>query len=299
MQIINSPEEMQKMALEWRREGRRIGFVPTMGCLHEGHMALVQLARTEADVVVLSIFVDPTQFGPKEDYKRYPHDLSWDSELCRQNGVEVIFHPSVQDMYPGLAETGLSSHTVCIDENDLSKKLCGAFRPGHFHGVLTVAAKLFNIILPNVAVFGQKDAQQAILVRHMIHDLNFPVNLIAAPIIREKDGLAMSARNSYLSPDERRDAVVLSAVLKLARRLYREGERNCETIKEAMRELIAKRASAAEIEYIEIVDAHTLNPVHKIRGENDLVALAVRIGQTRLIDNLPLPDDRLSGLPEE
>jgi pantoate--beta-alanine ligase len=292
MQIINSPEEMQKAALEWRRAGKKIGFVPTMGYLHAGHMSLVKLARAQADITVASIFVNPTQFGPNEDYARYPHDLARDSELCRQNDVDVLFHPAAEEMY-------FAGPRVFVDENDLSKKLCGASRPGHFRGVLTVVAKLFNIVLPDAAVFGQKDAQQAILVRHMIRDLNFPIEPIIGPIIRETDGLAMSSRNSYLGPDERRDATVLSAALKLARRLYRADEREGKTLKEAMRELIAKQAPAAVIEYIEIVDTHTLNPVHELGGENDLIALAVRIGKTRLIDNLPLPDDRLGNLGEE
>ena len=312
---------MQKMAVDCRRQCRKIGFVPTMGFLHEGHISLVRLARSEADVVVLSIFVNPRQFGPKEDFEKYPHDLAWDSELCRQNGVDIIFHPSVQAMYPGfrhrsgsyggqvadspprsaMAERGANSSggTVFIDENDLSKQLCGASRPGHFGGVLTVVGKLFNLVLPDVAVFGQKDAQQAVLVRHMINDLDFPVRMIVAPIIRESDGLAMSSRNAYLSPDERRDATGLSAALKLARRLYRSGERDYTVLKGAISDLITK-VKSAQIDYIEIVGAHNLKPTHKIENEDILIALAVRIGNTRLIDNLPLPDDRLGNLlPEE
>lgn len=289
MQIINSPAEMQKVAVELRRQGRKIGFVPTMGFLHEGHISLVNLARKEADVVVLSIFVNPRQFGPREDLNKYPHDLAWDSELCRQNGVDIIFHPSVPDMYS-------SSFRVFIDENDLSKQLCGASRPGHFSGVLTVVGKLFHLVLPDVAVFGQKDAQQVVLVRHMINDLDFPVGLIVAPIGREGDGLAMSSRNVYLSPDERRDAVCLSAALRLARRLYRSDERDCAVLKGAMADLITQ-VKSAQIDYVEIVGVHNLKPIHKIENEDILIALAVRIGNTRLIDNLPLPDDRLGNLP--
>ncbi len=291
MQIINSPEEMQKTALELRRQGRKIGFVPTMGFLHAGHISLVELAHREADVVVLSIFVNPRQFGPKEDLAKYPHDLGRDSELCRQNGVDIIFHPSAQEMYS-------SNFKVFIDENDLAKRLCGASRPGHFSGVLTVVGKLFNLVLPDAAVFGQKDAQQAALVRRMINDLDFPVRLIVAPIVREKDGLAMSSRNVYLSPDERRDALCLSAALKLARRLYRSGERDCVAIKAAMALLIAEVKSAS-VDYIEIVGAHDFRPAHHIENEDILAVLAVRIGSTRLIDNLPLPDDRLGNLLEE
>lgn len=282
---------MQKTALELRRQGRKIGFVPTMGFLHAGHISLVSLARREADVVVLSIFVNPRQFGPKEDLEKYPHDLARDSKLCRKNGVDIIFHPSVQDMYS-------SNFRVFIEENDLSKQLCGASRPGHFSGVLTVVGKLFNLVLPDVAVFGQKDAQQAVLVRHMINDLDFPVRMIVAPIIRESDGLAMSSRNVYLSPDERRDAACLSSALKLARRFYRSGERDYTVLKGTMTDLIAK-VKSVQIDYVEIVGAHNLKPIHKIKNEDILIALAVRIGNTRLIDNLPLPDDRLANLDEE
>ena len=291
MQIINSPAEMQMTALELRRQGRKIGYVPTMGFLHDGHISLVRLARREADVVVLSIFVNPRQFGPKEDLAKYPRDLARDSELCRQNGVDIIFQPSVQDMYQ-------SSFSVFIDENDLSKQLCGASRPDHFGGVLTVVGKLFHLVLPDAAVFGQKDAQQVVLVRHMINDLDFPVRMIVAPIIRESDGLAMSSRNVYLSPDERRDAVCLSAALRLARRLYRSNERDYTVLKAAMSDLITK-VKSAQVDYIEIVGAHNLKPMHKIENEDILIVLAVRIGKTRLIDNLPLPDDRLGNLPEE
>jgi len=282
---------MQKVALGWRRDGKRIGFVPTMGFLHEGHMSLVRLARAEADIVVVSIFVNPTQFGPNEDYERYPHDLARDRELCRQNGVDVIFHPSAGDMYS-------SGPGVFVAENDLSGRLCGAFRPGHFRGVLTVVAKLFNLVLPDAAVFGQKDAQQAILVRNMVRDLNFPVKtIIIAPIVREADGLAMSSRNSYLGPDERKRARCLSAALKTARGLYRAGESGCDALKKAMRRVIEGGKPEA-IDYIEIVAERDLKPIDKLAG-NCLIALAVRIGRTRLIDNLPLPDDRLGNLPEE
>jgi len=296
MQTIISPEAMQKLAMEWRRAGKKIGFVPTMGFLHEGHMSLVKKARSSADIVVLSIFVNPLQFGPKEDFEKYPRDFERDAELCRQNGVDIIFNPSVQEMYPGAAGASSPDNTVFIDENDLSKQLCGRSRPNHFRGVLTVVGKLFNIVLPDAAVFGQKDAQQAILIRRMIHNLNFPVRMIVAPIVRERDGLAMSSRNAYLSPEERREATCLSAALKKARGLYRAGERDAAVIRTAMSEHIAKFKSAA-MDYIEIVWENDLKPLDKISGENILIALAVRIGKTRLIDNLPLPDDRPGNLP--
>lgn len=302
MQTVNSPVIMQKMAADLRRSGRKIALVPTMGFLHEGHISLVRLARRAADVVVLSIFVNPLQFGPQEDFEKYPRDFARDAELCRQGGVDIIFNPSVQDMYPGFAEgyaeASLSGNAVFIDENDLSKQLCGASRPGHFRGVLTVVGKLFNIVLPDAAVFGQKDAQQAILIRRMVRDLNFPVRVIVAPIIRERDGLAMSSRNAYLGPDERRAATCLSSALKSARRLYRAGERDCAALKTAMVGLVAK-VKPASIDYVEIVGVDNLKPLDKAGGEDILIALAVRIGKTRLIDNLPLPDDRLANLPED
>jgi len=308
MQIINSPVEMQQAALALRRQGRTIGLVPTMGFLHAGHLSLVEIARRESDAVVLSIFVNPRQFGPHEDLAKYPRDLERDSALCRRNGVDYIFNPPPGAMYPGYAPDRSESRSsaaaspagygVFLDENDISKRLCGASRPGHFSGVLTVVAKLFNIVLPDAAVFGQKDAQQAALIERMVADLNCPVKIIRAPIVREKDGLAMSSRNVYLSAAERADALCLSRALKLARRLYRAGERDCGAIMRAMAALVGK-VESARIDYIEIVGAHDFKPVRDA-GPGAIVAmLAVRIGNTRLIDNLPLPDDRLSNLPEE
>ena len=288
---------MQKTALALRRQGRQIGFVPTMGFLHEGHLSLVEIARRDADVVVLSIFVNPRQFGPNDDLAKYPRDLKRDSELCAQKGVDIIFNPSVDDMYPVLAKASSSYFNVFIDEKDLSRQLCGASRPGHFSGVLTVVAKLFNLVLPDVAVFGQKDAQQAILIQRMIHDLDFPVRIIVAPIVRENDGLAVSSRNVYLSPDERRAALCLSAALRLARNLYRSNERDCGVIKSAMSKLV-KKVKLARIDYLEIVGTHNLRPIKKIGSDDVLIALAVHIGNTRLIDNLPLPGDQLANLSE-
>lgn len=288
MKIINTPEEMQKTALALRRAGKRIGLVPTMGFLHEGHVSLVTLARRQADVVILSIFVNPTQFGPNEDFSRYPRDFERDRILCEAAGVDIIFNPVPEAMYP-------AGYSVHVEENDLSKGLCGASRPGHFRGVLTVVAKLFNLTLPDVAVFGQKDAQQARLIQQMAHDLNFPVTIVLAPIIREPDGLAMSSRNTYLAPDERREALGLQQALKTARRLYREGERDSKRIIAAMQSGIAQIPSA-RVDYIAIVDRNTLHSAPRL-DTPVLVALAVYIGKTRLIDNLTLPEDGLSNLP--
>ena len=290
MNIITTPEDMQKTALALKREGKRIGLVPTMGFLHEGHLSLIKLARRQADVVILSIFVNPTQFGPHEDFNRYPRNFERDRTMCETAGVDIIFNPAPEAMYP-------DGYSVYVEENVLSKGLCGASRPGHFRGVLTVVAKLFNLTLPDAAVFGQKDAQQARLIQQMARDLNFPVTIVLAPIIRESDGLAKSSRNTYLSPAERRDALGLQQALKTARRLYREGERDAQRIIAAMQEGIAQIPSA-RVDYITIVDRDTLQRAPRL-DTPVLVALAVYIGQTRLIDNLPLPDGTLSNLHPE
>ncbi len=282
---------MSDTAGAWRRSGRSIGLVPTMGFLHPGHLSLVQQARAAADRVVLSIFVNPTQFGPGEDFQQYPRNFERDRQLCEEAGVDAVFHPApASAMYA-------PDHSVQIQENALTRGLCGASRPGHFAGVLTVVAKLFNITRADVAVFGQKDAQQARAIRRMARDLNFPVQVIIAPLIREPDGLAMSSRNSYLSPGERRDALCLMRALQLARRLYRAGERDARRICRRMAEQIQQTPSA-RIDYADIVDENTLEPVETIERPI-LAALAVRIGRTRLIDNLLLPDDRLCSLPGE
>jgi len=289
MQILTAPAAMQQAALAWRRAGKRIGLVPTMGFLHEGHLSLVRLARQHADAVVLSLFVNPTQFGPAEDFGRYPRAFERDCALCEAAGVDVIFHPEPEAMYP-------AGHSVFVVEDALSKGLCGGSRPGHFRGVLTVVAKLFNLTQPDVAVFGQKDAQQARVIRQLARDLNFPVAIVLAPIVREPEGLAMSSRNAYLSPAERCDALCLSRALKAARRLYRAGEREAGALRAAAEGELAA-TPAARIDYVALVDADTLQPVE--RAERPiLLALAAWIGKTRLIDNLGLPDDTLSNLPE-
>ena len=289
MKIITSSEDMQKTALALRRAGKRIGLVPTMGFLHEGHLSLIKLARRQADVVILSIFVNPAQFGPNEDFSRYPRNFERDCALCAAAGVDILFNPVPEAMYP-------AGYSVYVEENVLSKGLCGASRPGHFRGVLTVVAKLFNLTLPDVAVFGQKDAQQARLIQQMARDLNFPTTIVVTPIIRESDGLAKSSRNTYLSPAEHREALCLQQALKTARRLYREGERDARRIIAAMKAGI-EQIPSARVDYIAIVDRDTLQRAPRL-DTPVLVALAIYIGKTRLIDNLTLPEDGLSNLLE-
>jgi pantoate--beta-alanine ligase len=270
---------MRNWSLAARAAGKRVGFVPTMGYLHEGHMSLVRLAREHSDRVAVSIFVNPIQFGPGEDFSRYPRDFARDEALCEREGVAAVFYPEPDEMYA-------ADHSVTIDENKLTRGLCGRSRPGHFRGVLTVVGKLFNIVLPDVAVFGQKDAQQVSVIQRMVTDLNFPVEIIVGPILREPDGLAMSSRNKYLSAAERLDALCLSQSLKLAESLYRDGVRSVRAIRDAISDRIST-VPTATVEYIELVDAATLDPVEEVRGPV-LVALAVRVGRTRLIDNTVL-----------
>lgn len=276
MEILRTVCEMQRRARAIRAEGRRIGFVPTMGYLHEGHLSLVRLARERSDVVVVSIFVNPTQFGPGEDFERYPRDFERDERLCREAGVDLVFYPSVDEMYAPDA-------SVYVNEDRHTRILCGASRPGHFRGVLTVVAKLFNIVLPDVAVFGQKDAQQLWLIRRMVRDLNFPVEIVAGPTVREPDGLAMSSRNTYLDPASRKDALCLRNALDIAEKMFGSGERDAGKLKRAMGGYLATVPSA-QVDYVEIVDWETLEPVERI-VRPALAALAVRVAGVRLIDN--------------
>ncbi|MEE9368986.1 MAG: pantoate--beta-alanine ligase [Pontiella sp.] len=279
MEIIQSPQTMQRRALELKRQGRSIGFVPTMGFLHEGHLSLMRLVRTRCDVLVVSIFVNPTQFGPNEDLAAYPRDFARDESLCEQDGADIIFYPDAKSMY---AENA----SVWVDEGSLSAVLCGASRAGHFRGVCTVVAKLFNLVQPDFVVFGEKDAQQLRMMERMVRDLNFPIEIIRAPIVREPDGLAMSSRNKYLSDTQRQNARCLKNALELAERLAGEGERNVSTLRQAMSDLI-ERIPAAAIDYIEFMDDETLESV-EFAEERVLIAMAVKIGSTRLIDNMIL-----------
>ena len=274
--VIKTVQEMQREADGLRMAGKRIGFVPTMGALHEGHLSLIRRAKAEADVTVVSIFVNPTQFGPGEDLAAYPRDFERDEALCASAGADVIFYPSPEEMYPH------PFHTY-VQVDHLTEGLCGASRPTHFRGVTTVVTKLFNAVKPHVAVFGQKDYQQAAVIRRMAADLNLDVAIVTAPIVREADGLAMSSRNAYLSNDERREALALSQSLALAEEAIHQGERDVQ----ALRRLMADRIEAephARIDYIALVHPDTLE-VLTVIGDRVVIALAVVVGKTRLIDN--------------
>ena len=279
MKVIESVADMQREALALKRAGKRIGFVPTMGYLHEGHLSLIRLARDHADVAVVSVFVNPTQFGPKEDFGKYPRDIERDKNLCRAEKTDFFFAPPAAEMYA-------NDHSVYVNDEKLASGLCGASRPGHFRGVDTVVAKLFNIVQPDVAVFGEKDAQQLRVIRRLVRDMNFPVEIIPGPTAREPDGLAMSSRNVLLKAEERGDALCLRKSLLLAQELYGKGERDAGAIRKAMHGII-DAAKTAKVDYIEIVDDATLEPVAKITGPV-LVAVAVKFSVTRLIDNTVL-----------
>ncbi len=279
VRITEIVEETCRAVGEARQQGRSIGLVPTMGALHEGHASLIRAARAEAGFVVVSIFVNPTQFGPKEDLTRYPRPFEHDVALCESLGVDLIFHPQAAVMYP----TGYATY---VEVQGLQDVLCGASRPGHFRGVATVVLKLFNIIQPDSAYFGQKDAQQARLIEQLVSDLNLPVALRICPIVREPDGLALSSRNVYLSASERQQATVLYRTLETVRRRIDAGERQAAPLIGEMTGLISQ-APAARLDYASIVDFQTLGPIDKLRGRI-LVALAVYFGTTRLIDNIVL-----------
>ncbi|MDF7798239.1 pantoate--beta-alanine ligase [Pontiellaceae bacterium B1224] len=279
MKIIKSPEEMQRIALDLKRSGKTIGFVPTMGFLHEGHLSLMRVARSQCDVLVVSIFVNPTQFGPNEDLDAYPRDFERDEQLCESELADIVFYPESGNMFAGDA-------SVWVDEDALSGVLCGESRPGHFRGVCTVVAKLFNLVQPDLAVFGEKDAQQLRIIERMVRDLNFPVQIIRGPIIREADGLAMSSRNKYLTAEQRKNALCLRKALDLASERMAKGERRVSNLRKSMVDLI-DAVPEAEVDYIEFADDGTLEPLKNISGRT-LVALAVKFGATRLIDNAVL-----------
>ncbi|MFA5339217.1 MAG: pantoate--beta-alanine ligase [Candidatus Omnitrophota bacterium] len=276
MKIIRSINKLNKELKRDRQKGRSVGFVPTMGFLHEGHLSLIRRARKENKTVVVSIFVNPAQFGPNEDYEEYPRDLRKDAALCKKEGVDHIFYPAVKAMYP-------KGYSTYVNVEGLTENLCGKFRPSHFRGVATIVAKLFNIVRPDTAYFGQKDAQQAIVIKQMAEDLNMGIRIKIMPTVREKDGLAMSSRNAYLSPDGRRVSPTVYRALQLAGDLIKSGSRDAAKIKSEIRKILS--VAADKIDYISIVDPESLKEVKKIKGKV-LVAVAVRIGGTRLIDNI-------------
>lgn len=288
VQVIRAVAAMQRLARRWQRQGARIGFVPTMGYLHEGHLSLIRRARRAVGPkgrVVVSIYVNPTQFGPGEDFARYPRDLQRDLRLCRAQGVDVVFAPSDAEMYPCRAEGRFSTFVV---EEALSQSMEGRSRPGHFRGVTTVVAKLFNIVLPDVAVFGAKDWQQAMIVRRMVANLNFPVRIVVAPTVREPDGLAMSSRNTYLKGDLRRQATVLWRAIQAVRQRVREARAPLPAARlRALVQRVIGTAPQARLDYVEFFEPETLRPLRAV-GRGAHMALAVFVGGTRLIDNARL-----------
>ncbi len=276
MEIITTVAEMKARAAQWHAQGLTVGLTPTMGALHEGHMSLMERARKECDRVVASVFVNPIQFGPGEDYDAYPRDIERDAAIAESKGVDVVFHPSVEEMYP-------TNYNTYVVMETLTDSLCGAKRPGHFRGVCTVVNKLFNIIDPDKAFFGQKDAQQLAIIKRMVSDLNMRVKVFGCPIVREENGLAKSSRNTYLSPEERKAALVLSRSIFNAQKRIEEGERDAQAIRAAVTSII-EAEPLAKIDYVEVVDLGDMQPVESL-GEAGLVAIAVYIGNTRLIDN--------------
>lgn len=274
--LVKKIDEVRSLVKEWRKQGFTVGYVPTMGALHEGHESLIKKAVRENDKVIVSVFVNPTQFGPNEDYDSYPRNIEKDMELCENAGACAVFNPEPSEMY-------FENKSTVISVSGLTSVLCGAKRPGHFDGVCLVVTKFFNIVKPNRAYFGEKDAQQVAVLKRMVRDLSIDVEIVPCPIIREEDGLAKSSRNTYLNVDERKSAVVLSRSLKIAKQLLDKGERNAAKIKDAIISEI-NTESLAKIDYVEIVDSENLTDVSTIE-KNILIPIAVYIGKTRLIDN--------------
>jgi pantoate--beta-alanine ligase len=279
MQVAAKIQAVRNAVKAAKNDGKKVALVPTMGALHVGHVSLIKKALEQCDFVVVSIFVNPTQFGPGEDFEKYARPLDADLEICRKAGVYLVFNPSPQEMYAAGALTW-----VTVD--NITDPLCGRSRPEHFRGVTTVCAKLFNIVLPDTAYFGQKDAQQAIVIKRMVADLNMPLEIVVCPTVREPDGLAVSSRNKYLSQQQRKDAAKIYKAMTRAKEMRREGRRDAKDIITAMRDIL-EQIQGAEIEYVEIVDPETLEKVDKIKG-GVLTAVAVKLGQARLIDNMLL-----------
>ncbi|MBN1255709.1 MAG: pantoate--beta-alanine ligase [Deltaproteobacteria bacterium] len=282
MEIIATAKEMQRRSEQLRLEGKKIAFVPTMGYLHKGHLTLMHEGKKRGDVLIVSIFVNPTQFGPGEDYERYPRDMKRDLALLKGVGVDICFTPPSQDMYPDGFQT-------CVEVEQVTKNLCGTSRPGHFRGVTTVVAKLFNIVKPHLAIFGEKDYQQLIAIKQMARDLNMDIEVIGIPTIRESDGLAMSSRNTYLTAKERKEALSLYRSLLKGKELFLQGQRSAAKILTEITGIIKEQKSAT-IDYVKICDVHTLEDIEEIKGEA-IIALAVKIGKTRLLDNIILKEE--------
>lgn len=277
MTVATKISEVRQQVKDWKRNGLTVGLVPTMGYLHEGHASLIKISVEHCDKTVVSVFLNPTQFAPNEDLESYPRDFDNDKKLCEEMGADLVFHPEVSEMYDE------DSSTFVEILSDMPKQLCGKTRPIHFRGVCTVVSKLFNIVTPDRAFFGEKDAQQLAIIRKMVKDMSYGIEIIGCPIVRESDGLAKSSRNTYLSDEERKAALCLSKAVNLGKEIIANGEKNAETVLSKMKELI-NAEPLAKIDYVEAVDGVTMNPVKEIK-ENTLVAMAVYIGKTRLIDN--------------
>ena len=277
MEVVETIESIRKLVKGARQQGKKIGFVPTMGALHTGHVSLIKAAAKRCDFVVVSVFVNPTQFGPGEDFNKYPRPIDADLKICRESGVDIVFIPTTEQMYSAECITW-------VNVEKLTELLCGRSRPGHFRGVTTVCAKLFNIVRPAIAFFGQKDAQQAVVIKRMVADLNMPLEIVVCPTVRQPDGLALSSRNKYLTEQQKKDATYIYKALQKCQQMINAGETDSEKIIADMRKIL-NQWSSVEIEYVSIVDAETLQGFDKVSGKV-LAAVAVRIGTCRLIDNI-------------
>lgn len=282
MKVVGTIKEVRNLVKEWKKNGESVGFVPTMGYLHEGHGSLITKARENNDKVVVSIFVNPLQFGPSEDLESYPRDLEKDSKFCESLGADLIFHPEPEEMY----HDDFSSY---VDVSVLTEELCGLSRPVHFRGVCTVVSKLFHIVQPDNAYFGEKDAQQLAIIKHMVQDLNMDVNVVGCPIVREEDGLAKSSRNTYLSPEERKAALILSKTIELGKKLIADGEKDADVLVAKMKANV-ETEPMAKIDYVKAVNGLTMQQQKEIKAPM-LIAMAVYIGKTRLIDNMIISED--------
>lgn len=280
MQVFYKPNEVKELISSLKREGKTIGFVPTMGYLHNGHLSLVRCSKRDNDITVVSIFVNPTQFGKNEDYDRYPRDLQRDLNLLQREGVDIVLAPSVEDMYP-------KGYSTYVEETELSKLWEGTFRPGHFRGVCTVVTKLFNIVKPDKAYFGEKDYQQLKIIQKMVKDLNMDIEVIGCPIVRDSEGLAMSSRNVYLSPEERKQATAIYKSFKLAQKLVEEGLKEPRKLEEEIKKFLASFPLIKKIDYVAVVNPNTLEPAEEIKG-GERILVAVRMPSARLIDNWEL-----------